>query len=570
MGLILLGALAGGLYGLAGPKDYSATAEVLVTPLPVGDTTFTGMDLFRETTTRRTGTAAANAAALLRSPKIADAVLGQLALKRSRESLLGQIHTHVVGSSNVVDVSVDDSNAGIAAQIANAFVSVLVSQRTASFLSQLASAIQRDQQVLNALPAAKRSGPEGAELGRRLAVLHSFEAQPDPTLRQAVQAAPPTATSGLGAGPVAGIGAGAGALAGLLVLLGFFVRDELRRRAAYSGPHYERRTFEQMAERLEGRVHERLDALAAEEERLVNREQEIAARERRVEARMEELRVAQESGLGGSDAHIRQLAEREDALDKREQEITTRHRELAAGLAELSRAREAADERLDALIAEEKRLAELEQAMAAREDDALSTLQELRQAQAPVDESRERELALREEELAARERALAAAKVEGEWGEHELAELAARETEFGRREAELPENAPAAGGTGNPARRAGTRPGGHGSPTVPARRGAGAPGTADAGPDADLRAHGAARRSHPGRRDARPLEPPAARAACRRARRRIPCTCRRMALLSVLPERPRGRTRRPAEPVRLADRGHVPRTARKRRLDTKS
>jgi hypothetical protein len=433
--LIVLGALVGALYAAVGPKDYQATAQVLVTPLPASDTTFTGMDLFRDSGGRRTG--AASAAALLHSPTIADSVLGQLALKRSREALLGQLHTNPVGNSNVVDVTVDDSNAGRAAQIANAFVSVLISQRTAGFLSQLATAIQRDQQVLDALPPARRSGPEGAEIARRLAVLHSFESQPDPTLRQAVQAAPPTTPSGLGTVGVAGIGAGAGALAGLLVLLALFARDEMRRRAAYSGPHYERRTFEQMAERLEGRVHERLDALAAEEERLVDREQEIAARERRVEARMEELRVAQESGLGGSDAHIRQLAEREDALDKREQEIATRHRELAAGLAELSRAREAADERLDALIAEEKRLAELEQTITSREDDALATLQELRKAQAPVDDSHERELALREEELAARERALAAAKVEGEWGEHELAELASRETEFGHRDAEL-------------------------------------------------------------------------------------------------------------------------------------
>lgn len=439
MGVILLGALVGGLYGLVGPKDYQATAQVLITPLPASDTTFTGMDLFRDTNTRRSGaaTAAATAAALLQSPQIADAVNGQLGLHEARDALLGQVNPHAVGNSNVVDVSVSDSNAGRAAQIANAFVSVLVSQRTASFLSQLAGAIQRDQQVLASLSPARRNGPEGAELARRLAVLHSFESQPDPTLRQAVQAAPPTTPSGMGAGAVAAIGAAAGALVGVLLLLGLFVRDEIRRRAAYAGPHYERRTFEQMAERLEGRVHERLDALAAEEERLAQREQEIAARERRVEARIEELRVAQESGLGGSDAHERQLAEREDELDRRDQEVSTRHRELAAGLAELARAREAADERLDALIAEEKRLADVEQSLKARAEEELATLQELRSAQAPQDDARERALALREEELAARERALEATRAEGEWGEQELAALATREAELGHREAEL-------------------------------------------------------------------------------------------------------------------------------------
>ncbi|HSX21415.1 MAG TPA: hypothetical protein VLE97_01420, partial [Gaiellaceae bacterium] len=171
--MIALGALSGALYGVAGPKDYSATAQVLVTPLPASDTAFTGIDLFRDSGAHRT--AAASAAALLRSPTIADAVLGQLSLKRSRDALLGQVRTHIEGNSNVVDVTAVDSNPSRAAQIANAFVSVLVSQRTANFLSQLATAIQRDQQTLSGLPAARRSGPEGAELARRLAVLHSFE-----------------------------------------------------------------------------------------------------------------------------------------------------------------------------------------------------------------------------------------------------------------------------------------------------------------------------------------------------------------------------------------------------------
>jgi len=387
------------LCGLPGPKDYRATAQILITPLPASDTTFTGIDVFRDTGKGRT--TAATAAALLKSPQIADAVIGQLGLKQSRDSLLAEVHAHAVGSSNVVDVSVDDSNATRSAQIASAFVAVLVSQRTAGFLSQLAGLIQRDQQVLDALPPARRSGPEGSALARRLAVLHGFQAQPDPTLKQAVQAATPTDTSGMGPVTVAGVGAGAGLIAGLILLAALFMRDEIRRRAAYAGPHYERRTFEQMAERLEGRVHERLDALASEEERLGGREEEVAARERRVEARMQELRVAQETGLGGNDAHERQLAEREDAIDRREQEISTRHRELAAGLAELARAREAADERLDILIAEEKRLAELEQALATREQAERATLQELERAQAPADDARERELALREEELAA-------------------------------------------------------------------------------------------------------------------------------------------------------------------------
>src|SRR5258707_4631966 len=153
-------------YGLTAPKRYRATAQLLVSPVSVSDPNFTGLDVLRDTGGKQT--AAASAAALLRSPQVADEVRADLGLARSRDSLLHALDAHVVDSSDVVAVTVEDTSAAGAAQLANAFADALVKQRTASFQSQLAATIRRDQQLLAALSPAARTG---SELEKRLGVL---------------------------------------------------------------------------------------------------------------------------------------------------------------------------------------------------------------------------------------------------------------------------------------------------------------------------------------------------------------------------------------------------------------
>src|SRR5438874_4286045 len=84
--LAAAGAAAALGYGLTAPKHYRATAQLLVAPVSPSDPTFAGIDVLRDTGGKRT--AAASAAALLRGSQIIDAVKAQLALKRSRSSLL--------------------------------------------------------------------------------------------------------------------------------------------------------------------------------------------------------------------------------------------------------------------------------------------------------------------------------------------------------------------------------------------------------------------------------------------------------------------------------------------------
>jgi capsular polysaccharide biosynthesis protein len=362
-------------YGLTAPKRYRATAQLLVSPVSVSDPTFTGLDVLRDTGGRRT--AAASAAALLRSPQVADEVRAQLGLPRSRDSLLAALHAQVVDSSDVVAVTVEDTSAAGAAQLANAFADALVKQRTAGFESQLATTIRRDTQLLNAIPPAKRSTGAGVVLEERLTALHGFEGQPDPTIRHAGEASAPASPSWPKLPRLAAAGAGAGLAAGVLVALVLILGRYGRRGGAAGVAPYDRGVSDRLVDRLETRVAERIAALEAEREKLSAREAGLAARERDVEEKLAELREALEaappSAATGDGAEreaalelrVDALTHREIALARRVAETTAREAALEARAAELDRraeglALEAAEVELQAEQAERSRLPEPE------------------------------------------------------------------------------------------------------------------------------------------------------------------------------------------------------------------
>jgi len=369
-------------YGLTAPKRYRATAQLLVSPVPATDTTFTGVDVLRDSGGKRT--AAASAAAMLSSPQIADAVRSQLGLSRPRDSLLAAMRARVVDGSDVVAVRAQDTSATGAAQLANAFAATLVSQRTATFQSQLATAINHDVQQLQALPPATRSTAAGVVLQQRLTTLRGFEGQPDPTIRVSAQASAPSAAFwpklprliayGAGAGLAAGI------LAALLILLG-------RGRGAGLGASYDRPVSERLVKRLEQRADARIDALLAEQERLSGREaalaareSELAAQERALAARADALDAREEALAQGPSAAVpvaseqpaAELERREEELQARVAAVTRREQELARRAAAVAAQERAAAEQEEA---HERRAAELEEwaaELAARAEELAS------------------------------------------------------------------------------------------------------------------------------------------------------------------------------------------------------
>lgn len=312
---LIAGAAAAAGYGLTAPKRYRATAAILVSPVSAADPTFTGLGVLRDASGRRT--AAASAASLVETPQVADAVRAQLGLRRSSNSLLHYVSTKVASQSDVVLVTGEDRTAVGAAQIANAFVDALIAQRNASFQSQLASAVQRDTHLL----AGSSGGAQNAELARRLAVLRSFQGQPDPTLRRASTAIAPTSASWPNLLRLVLYGAGAGLAAAVLIsLLLALVR---RRSPAYDRGMAPPASDNQAAEALVDRLEQRLAA----------RESALAARERDLREKIDELRALESQRP--DDAHLvereRSLAERERQLEERI--ATVAKRELAVARA---------------------------------------------------------------------------------------------------------------------------------------------------------------------------------------------------------------------------------------------
>jgi capsular polysaccharide biosynthesis protein len=337
--LVAAGAAAAAGYGLTAPKRYSATAQLLVSPVPGADTTFAGLDVLRDTAGRRT--AAESAAVLLRSPQVADAVRTQLGLHISQAAVLDELDTHVVDGSSVVDVTVSDASATAAAQLANAFVDALIASRTTNFQSQLASVIRQDTQML----ASGGRGPQASEVARRLAVLRGLLGQPDPTLRRATTATAPGSASSPGLATLIGIGAASGLGAGALVLLvlALWRRRDAGMPEAYSSAPMSDNAVEALVERLE--------------QRLAARESALAARERDLQARITELRALGDT-REASDAE-RALLARERALEERVAAVTERERAVArAAAAPAPRADTAEVERRERELAERERALE--------------------------------------------------------------------------------------------------------------------------------------------------------------------------------------------------------------------
>lgn len=344
--LTAAGAAAAAGYGLTAPKRYTATAQLLVVPVSAADPTFTGLDVFHDASGRRT--AAASASVLIASPQVADAVRAQLGLRESSTELLGDLDARVARGSDVVDVTAEASGATVAAQLANAFVDAFLAERTATFQSELASAVRRDAQLLRTT-----SGPQAVELAHRLGIMRSFQGQPDPTLRRGDSAVAPAAASWPNVPVLVGIGAGIGlGLGGLSALTAFALRRKRPR-----APTYDREMREPSLERAVDALAERL------ERRLAARESALAVRERDLQARIDELRGL-EAGVSAqpvtADAEReRRLTEREAELEERLSFVTSRELEVgrreaaAAGDGERERQlaeREAALEQRVALV----------------------------------------------------------------------------------------------------------------------------------------------------------------------------------------------------------------------------
>jgi capsular exopolysaccharide synthesis family protein len=200
-------------------NEYSATAQILVTPLPQDNQTFFGFDLLRDSgdPTRTVQTAAA----LIETREAADRAAKVLGDGRTGQQVLNSITVQPAGESNVLDVTATASNPSTASLTANAFTTAALTLRRETLHDQLKKAIER-------LEATRAKTPERE---RRINTLSTLEEHGDPTLSVAQLATPsdspvgPSAVIVIGLALLAGLTLGTAAVV-VLEMTARKIRDE--------------------------------------------------------------------------------------------------------------------------------------------------------------------------------------------------------------------------------------------------------------------------------------------------------------------------------------------------------
>ncbi|MCW3050053.1 MAG: hypothetical protein JWO74_4337 [Solirubrobacterales bacterium] len=234
----VLATAAAAAYVAAAPKVYKAQTDLLITPVPSGDTTLAGLGLIRDSTdpTRDVQTAAR----LVTTPDVAAAARRLLLVSDRPSALLAKVRADPVAQSNIVTITASVGSSADAQRLANAFGDAAVAQRTTQLHRQLDSLIPRLQAQLSATPATERqTGPDS--LPAKITELQTLRQGPDPTIRVETRALQPASPSsprkrlslavGLFGGLVLGVGGAFG-----MQLLDPRLRREDQLRERYSLP----------------------------------------------------------------------------------------------------------------------------------------------------------------------------------------------------------------------------------------------------------------------------------------------------------------------------------------------
>ncbi|MCW2968309.1 MAG: lipopolysaccharide biosynthesis protein [Solirubrobacteraceae bacterium] len=207
--------------------QYTATAQILVTPLPQASDGLIGLPLIRDSgdPTRTLQTAAS----LLSSPAAANAAALALGTGWTQARVQTAVKVQPQGQSDIVAISATSPDAASAANIANTYAKATLADRSATLKRQVAFALS---QVQARKQAAGKTDPDLAlTLASQESQLAALKDGTDPTLALASAAEVPTATGGTSSvlivllALVAGLALGVGA-ALAMEMLEREVRDE--------------------------------------------------------------------------------------------------------------------------------------------------------------------------------------------------------------------------------------------------------------------------------------------------------------------------------------------------------
>ncbi len=169
-------------------KQYTATSQMLVTPVPTANSALIGLPILQSSgdPTRDVLTAAS----LMTTQQVASAVISALNLKETPTKLLTQVQALPVGQSDLVSIQAQSSSPRQAQAIANQFARQVVLTRAVALHTAIAAILPGLQAQVAALPPAERSGP--GTIGDQVAQLRQLKISNDPTITLSANATLPT------------------------------------------------------------------------------------------------------------------------------------------------------------------------------------------------------------------------------------------------------------------------------------------------------------------------------------------------------------------------------------------
>jgi succinoglycan biosynthesis transport protein ExoP len=209
--------LAAALYVAIASKQYTANADMLITPVPNTETSVLGLGLLRQATDPSGDLS--TAAQLIDSPQVAARAGANLKLKDSPQALLQQISVAPLANSSLVEITASTSSPQRSQKLANAFASAAVQVRTDELYKALDPAITNLRKRITAVVGPKQTAATSTTaqpLYQQLAALESLRSAPDPTIQFATPATRPTSASS----PQAKLAIVGGIIAGLLIGIG--------------------------------------------------------------------------------------------------------------------------------------------------------------------------------------------------------------------------------------------------------------------------------------------------------------------------------------------------------------
>src|SRR5579862_7694003 len=207
-------------------KKYTATAQMLVAPVPVTDSALLGLPVLHSSGNSTTDMLTASS--LITNSQVASRVASQLRLNKTPAQLLSDILATPVGQSDLVAVKATASSPTLAQAIANDYVRQVVATRAAALHAAVAQALPGLKAQTNASPESQRNGPgtPGQEYSQYLQLQKSN----DPTITIATLAAKPTAPSSPKTKLTLAAAVGGGLILGLLAAFAFDALDPRLRR----------------------------------------------------------------------------------------------------------------------------------------------------------------------------------------------------------------------------------------------------------------------------------------------------------------------------------------------------